>query len=132
MAVLGSIWSYLWGILTALPFIGFLLVYVIVYGWKKNRRLAGRWAVNITNLLLIRAVIAAYGVIWPEAVSAWWWVIGVYAAIISLLAWLQIRIKGRLSLRKIGVSAWRLSFLLFGLVYLLLFTTGVWKTMSVV
>ncbi|MFY0545546.1 DUF3397 domain-containing protein [Brevibacillus sp. H7] len=132
MAVLVSIWSYLWGILTALPFVGFLLVYVVAYLWKRDRRLAVRWAVNITNFLLIHAVIVAYGVIWPQAVSAWWWVVGFYLVVVGLLAWLQIKLKGKISLRKISFSTWRLTFLLFGLVYLVLFTTGIWKTMSVV
>jgi hypothetical protein len=127
-----SIWSYLWGILTALPFVGFLLVYVVAYLWKRDRRLAVRWAVNITNFLLIHAVIVAYGVIWPQAVSAWWWVVGFYLVVVGLLAWLQIKLKGKISLRKISFSTWRLTFLLFGLVYLVLFTTGIWKTMSVV
>jgi hypothetical protein len=132
MAVLVSLWTYVWGLLTALPFLGFILVYVLVSLWKRDRRLAGRWAVNITNFLLIHAVIVAYDVIWPQALSAWWWVIGLYLVIMGGLAWLQIRLKGKISIQKIGFSTWRLSFILFGLLYLVLFTTGIWKTMSVV
>lgn len=129
MGLLGNIWSFFWGIVIAMPFIGFAIVYTIMLLWKKDRRIAGRWSVNITNLLLIQAVIVQYNVIWPTAWSAWWWVILFYVAIISLLAWLQVRLRGKISLSKIGFSTWRITFVLFGIVYLVLFTTGVFKTM---
>jgi hypothetical protein len=129
MSVLADIWSFLWGVVIAMPFVGFAIVYTTFYFWKKDRRKAARWAVNITNFLLIQAVIVQYGVIWPEAWSAWWWVVLLYAGIIALLAWLQIRLRGKISISKIGASAWRLTFLLFGIFYVVLFTTGVLKTM---
>jgi len=132
MAVLADLWTWVWGLLTTLPFLGFLLVYVIVFLWRKDKRKAISCALNITNFLLIHAVIVAYGVIWPQAWSPWWWIIGLFLAIMGGLAWLQIRLRGKISIRKISFSAWRLSFLLFGLLYLVLFTTGIWKTMSVV
>jgi Protein of unknown function (DUF3397) len=139
MTVLGNLWSfvwaaltYVWGVLTVLPFLGFPLAYLIVQAWKRDRRLAGRWAVNITNFLFIRAVVAAYTVIWPAALSAWWWVTGFFLVTVGLLSWLQVKWKGKLSLRKAGFSAWRLSFPLFGLVYVVLFAMGIVKTMSLV
>ncbi|CAM5786887.1 MULTISPECIES: DUF3397 domain-containing protein [Brevibacillus] len=137
MTFLGKLWSffsttwtYFWATLTAFPFLGFPLAYFLVYLWKKDRRLAGRWAVNITNFLLIRAVVVAYSVIWPEALSAWWWITGFFLAAIGLIGWVQIRLKGKLSLLKASFSVWRLSFLLFGLVYVVLYTTGIFKTMG--
>lgn len=132
MTVLERIWSFLWGTLTVIPFLGFPIAYLLVFAWKRDKRLAGRWAVNITNLLLIRSAVTAYGEIWPEALSAWWWVVGLYLFLIALLGFLQVKWKGKLSLKKVGFSAWRLSFLLFGFIYVLLITTGVVKTMSVV
>lgn len=51
---------------------------------------------------------------------------------IALLGWVQVKFKGKLSLKKVGFSAWRLSFLWFGIVYIVLFTTGIVKTMGVV
>ena len=132
MTLLESVWSFLKGTLTVVPFLGFPIVYLLVFALKRDRRSAGRWAINITNLLLIRSAVAAYGQIWPDAWSPWWWVIGLYLFLIALLGVLQIRWKGKLSLKKIGFSAWRLSFLLFGFLYVLLIATGVVKTMSVV
>lgn len=132
MTMLANVWSYFWGTLAVVPFLGFPLVYLLVLGWKRDKRMAGRWAVNITNFLLIRSVVAAYGVIWPEALSAWWWVIGFFLVTITLLGWAQVKFRGRLSLKKVGFSAWRLSFLWFGIVYIVLFTTGIVKTMGVV
>jgi len=132
MTLLESVWSFLKGTLTVFPFLGFPLVYLLVYAVKRNKRLAGSWAINITNLLLIRSAVLTYGQIWPEGWSAWWWVIGLYLLLITLLGFLQIKWKGKLYLKKIGFSAWRLSFLLFGFLYVLLIATGVVKTMSVV
>ncbi|WP_400163180.1 DUF3397 domain-containing protein [Brevibacillus sp. TJ4] len=132
MTVLESIWSFLWGMLTVIPFLGFPIAYLLIFAWKRDKRLACRWAVNVTNLLLIRSTVVAYREIWPESVSGWWWVFSVYFLLIALLGWMQIKWKGKLSLKKAGFSAWRLSFLLFGFIYVLLITTGVVKTMSVV
>lgn len=117
-------------ILIAFPVIGFVLVFIIVQLWKKDRKKSLAWAVNITNLLLIQAVTASYKVIWPDGASAWWLVLGLFAGLMALLAWLQIRLRGRISLKRISFSAWRLSFLVFSLTYLLLFGTGVWKTLQ--
>jgi Protein of unknown function (DUF3397) len=132
MTIVANVWSYLWGTLTVIPFLGFPIVYFLLYAWKRDKRLAGRWAVNITNLLLIRSVVVAYSEIWPNAMSAWWWISCFYLVFIALLGWMQVKWKGKLSLRKIGFSAWRLSFLWFGLIYVVLVTTGIVKTMSVV
>jgi hypothetical protein len=132
MTMLANVWSYFWGMLTVVPFLGFPLAYLIVYGWKRDKRLAGRWAVNITNFLLIRSVVAAYSIIWPQAVSAWWWVVCFFLLTLALLGWAQVKLRGKLSLKKIGFSTWRLSFLWFGIVYIVLFTTGIIKTMGVV
>ncbi|RNB53994.1 DUF3397 domain-containing protein [Brevibacillus gelatini] len=132
MAMWTTFWSYFWGTLTVVPFLGFPLVYWIVYMVKRNKRMAGRWALNITNFLVIRSAVSTYELIWPEAVSAWWWVGCFFLLAIVLLGWLQLKLKRQLSLKKIGFSAWRLSFLWFGLVYIVLFTTGIIKTMDVV
>jgi hypothetical protein len=130
MSMLTHVGTYVWGIATTFPFIAFAVVYFVLLVWKKDKRFALQWAVNITNLLLIHAVITAYSLLWPEAWSAWWWVISLFAGLIALIAWLQIRMRGRISLRKISFSTWRISFLLFCLAYFVLFTTGVWKTMQ--
>ncbi|KMZ40157.1 DUF3397 domain-containing protein [Brevibacillus sp. M2.1A] len=132
MTFLANVWAYLWGTLTVVPFLGFPIVYFILYGMTRNKKLAGRFAINITNLLVIRSAVSAYELIWPEAFSAWWWVFCFYLVVTILLGWVQMKLKGRLSLKKVGFSAWRLSFLWFGIVYIVLFTTGIIKTMGVV
>lgn len=71
MTILANVWAYLWGTLTVVPFLGFPLVYFLLYVTTRNKKMAGRWAVNITNLLVIRSAVSAYELIWPEASSAW-------------------------------------------------------------
>ncbi|NGQ93702.1 DUF3397 domain-containing protein [Brevibacillus sp. SYP-B805] len=130
MSMLTNVGAYMWGVGATFPFIGFAVVYFAVFRWKKDKRYAVRWAVNITNLLLIHAVVTAYSLLWPDAWSAWWWIALLFLGLFLLIAWLQIRFRGRISLRKISFSIWRISFFLFCLAYLFLFTTGVWKTIQ--
>ncbi|MGE5704586.1 MAG: DUF3397 family protein [Clostridia bacterium] len=132
LASVAAVWSYFWAILTALPIIGFILVYGIVFFWKKNHRLALQWSVSLTNLLLMKAVAVAYGVIWPDAWSAWVWIILTVLGIAALLGWIQIKLRGKISLARIGFSTWRITFVLFGFAYLMLFSTGIWKNMQFV
>lgn len=130
MTLLTTVWSYFWAIITILPIVGFFLVYGIMYAWKREHRKALHWSVTVTNLLLIQAVVAAYGIIWPTAWSAWWWVILLFTGVAGLLGWLQHRKRGRISARKIGLSTWRITFILFGLAYMVLFGAGIWKNMQ--
>jgi len=123
-------WSYLWGILATFPFIGFVMIYLAVMLWKRNKRQATNWAVNITNFLLIHAVMSQYSLIWPGAWSAWWWIVLLFVGLLSMLGWLQVKVRGKISLKKISFSTWRISFLVLCLAYVCLFTAGVWKTMQ--
>ncbi|HZG14595.1 MAG TPA: DUF3397 family protein [Candidatus Bathyarchaeia archaeon] len=123
-------WSYIWGILATFPFIGFVMIYLAVMLWKRNKRQAANWAVNITNFLLIHAVMSQYSLIWPGAWSAWWWIVLLFVGLLFLLGWLQVKVRGKISLKKISFSTWRISFLVLCLAYVCLFTAGVWKTMQ--
>ncbi|MBM7589306.1 DUF3397 family protein [Brevibacillus fulvus] len=130
MTVLANIWLFIWGVLTVIPFVGFAIVYTSYFLWKKDHRRALGWSINITNLLLIHAIIVAYEEIWPKALSAWFWIISIIFVLFFLLASLQFRIRKKISLQKLGTSTSRITFLLFGLIYLVLFTTGVVKMMQ--
>ncbi|MGO0062079.1 DUF3397 family protein [Brevibacillus fluminis] len=132
MAIVASIWSYFWAVLTALPIVGFVLVYAIAFFVKKNHRDALTWSITISNFLLIRAVAAAYGVIWPDAMSVWLWIVLLFLGIAVLIGWMQIKVRGKISLSKIGFSTWRITFVLFGLAYIMLLSTGIWKSMQFV
>ncbi|MBO8162249.1 MAG: DUF3397 family protein [Brevibacillus sp.] len=125
-----TILANLWGLIIVLPFVGFALVYTVLRLWTKDRRRSLQWAVNISNIFLIEAVVVYHGAIWPDAWSAWWWIILLFLLIASLLGWLQLRLRGKLSLVKIGFSTWRLSFVILCLAYFLLLTTGILQEMQ--
>jgi NAD/NADP transhydrogenase beta subunit len=122
-----TVLSQLWGIVAAVPFVGGVLAYAVLYAWKRDRRFALRGAVNVTNVLLIYAVSASLTIIWPNGVSAWWWIAALFAAIALSLGWMQWKVRGRVALGKLCYSTWRLSFILLSLAYVFLFTAGVWK-----
>ncbi|WP_134687460.1 DUF3397 family protein [Brevibacillus migulae] len=123
-------WVFVWGILATFPFFGFVMIYLAVMLWKRNKRQAANWAINITNFLLIHAVMSQYSLIWPDAWSVWWWIVLLFVGLLFLLGWLQVKVRGKISLKKISFSTWRISFLLLCLAYVCLFTAGVWKTMQ--
>lgn len=129
--MLMNLLSSIWGVLTTVPFLAFLIVYTLLFVVSRNKRLAVCWAVNITNVFLIHAVILAYDQIWPDSITVWVWIVLGFALIASLLMWLQKQKRGRISLGKISFSTWRISFLLFSLAYFILFGTGIWKIMQI-
>lgn len=126
-----TILANLWGLMIVLPFIGFALVYGLLRLWLRDRKRSLYWAINVTNIFLIEAVVVFYSEIWPQAVSAWWWIALLFLSVASFLTWLQYRLRGRLSLRKIGLTTWRLSFVILCCAYILLFTTGIWKQLQI-
>ncbi|WP_019120715.1 DUF3397 family protein [Brevibacillus massiliensis] len=125
-----GILANVWGIFTTIPFAGFVLVYLIVYAVKSDRRRALSWSINITNIFLIHAILVLHAHNWPEAWSAWWGILLLFAGLAGLLAFLQMRLRGSVSIRKIGFSTWRLSFLILSVAYVFLFSAGLWKTMQ--
>jgi hypothetical protein len=114
-----------------LPFVGFGLVYGLLRLWLRDRKKSLLWAINVTNIFLIEAVVVFYSEIWPRAVSAWWWIVLLFLSVASVLGWLQYRLRGKLSLRKIGITTWRILFLILCCAYIVLFTTGIWKQLQV-
>lgn len=126
-----SFLANLWGLMIVLPFFGFALVYGLLRLWLRDRKRSLRWAMNVTNIFLIEAVVVFYSEIWPQAVSAWWWIALLFLSIASFLAWLQYRLRGKLSLRKVGVTTWRLSFVILCCAYIILFTTGIFKQLQI-
>ncbi|MFM1650487.1 DUF3397 family protein [Brevibacillus sp. B_LB10_24] len=126
MGILASVW----GIFTTIPFVGFVLVYLIVYAVKSDRRRALSWSINITNIFLIHAILVLHAQNWPEAWSAWWGILLLFAGLAGLLGYLQMRLRGSVSIRKIGFSTWRLSFLILCVAHVFLFSAGLWKTMQ--
>jgi len=126
------LFSKLWAFFITFPFAAFVTAYYLLYLWKKNRKMALRWSINITNIFLIYAVSVMYSVNWPDALSAWWWILLFFVGMAAALGVLQWKIRGKLSLPKIGFSTWRLSFLFFGVTYLFLFSVGIWLTMQTV
>lgn len=126
-----NVLTNLWGILIVMPFVGFVLVYLLIYRWKKDRRQAVKWSINITNILLMEAVVVTYALIWPEAWSAWLWLVLLFILLATLLGWMQVKLRGKLSLSRIGVSTWRISFVILSAAYVFLVVTGIWKYLQV-
>ena len=119
-----------WGTLVAFPIVAFLIIVFLVYFWKKDKKVAFNWSVNITNIFLIFSVVNIYKQIWPQAWSAWIWVISSFLFLFGILLFIQRKMRGKISLKKIGFSTWRISFIILTVTYCFLITTGIVKTMQ--
>ncbi|MCR8980339.1 DUF3397 family protein [Brevibacillus laterosporus] len=119
-----------WGVLTIFPFVAFIITFFTVFFWKKQQKKAIMWSVNITNIFLVISVTQIYKGLWPEAVSAWILILLFLLGLAGMLFYLQMKVRGRVSWKKIGFATWRISFILFVFTYFCLFSTGIYKTMQ--
>lgn len=126
MSVLGDLYA----LFVAMPFLAFIIVYAGVRYYTHNRRMAGRWALNVTNLLLIQSVAVSISVTWPAPLSGYVWVCFVFLFSAVFLTWVQWRIKGRLNGKRIVAAAWRMGFFLLALLYVALLVMNVVTRMT--
>lgn len=119
--------SYLFAALATIPFFTFLIVYIVADRLTGNQKRAFRLSLDVTTVLLIIAVGALWQYVSGTFVS-WWMTLGLLLLIYLLLALLQIWIKGTLDWKRLGQRGWRMSLILFGTLYIILFVIGVGQT----
>lgn len=125
-------WNWLVGLfamLSVLPFVTVAVIWAAVYYWKKDKRLALHWAVDIGTLFFLAASIEQLNQVANTSLAFWWWVIYVliWAGGISTLQWW---VRKRLSVQKTVKAVWRISFLTSIVVYVLTFIVFVFQTYS--
>ncbi|GAB7387673.1 hypothetical protein BSNK01_15100 [Bacillaceae bacterium] len=111
---------------SAFPFLSFFLVYYAVKWRTRNRRLAVNWAVNVTTLLLFVSVGVLHGLVRDAGTTSLFVLLLTFVFVSAgLIAWLQMRIKGRIDWRKLSRAVWRLTFLALCITYVILFFSGI-------
>lgn len=112
-----------YAILAAMPPIGYLFTYGLIYIVTKNRLLARLRALDVTTLFLLSAV----SVLWYNVTggSGWILVLSLFLLLGISLAFAQWWIRGQFHFRKWLRGVWRIGFLLLSALYVFLFVIGI-------
>lgn len=119
--------SYAFAALATIPFLTFFIVYAVAVRLTDDRKRSVQWSIDITNVLLIVAV----GALWQHvsgSFASWWMTLGLLLAFYLLLAMLQIWVRGKINWQRLGQGGWRIAFLLFSAMYVILFMIGIGQT----
>lgn len=127
MDILVSWVSYLLAAFATIPFLTFFIVYIVVYRLTENQKRAFRLSMDVTTALLIMAVGALLQYV-TGTFASWWMTLGLLLVFYLLHALLQIWVKGTIDWKRLGQRGWRMSFILFGILYVILFVIGVGQT----
>lgn len=109
----------IYAVLAVVPYIPFLLVWFVVYFLKKEKKLATKWAMDVTTAFLIGVVAALYNTIF-QSTFGFYLLLIFFLLAFGLLGNFQYRSKGRADLRRIARAVWRLGFLGLTAAYLVL------------
>jgi hypothetical protein len=118
MAFLSSIIS----IFFALPFLGFLLVFIITKLVTNNNRKSVHRALDYTTILFVISVHFLIETIWGK--SLFWLIILIMILIAMIFVFVHWKVKEEIVLRKVLKGFWRFNFILFLLAYITLTLFG--------
>lgn len=120
----GFLWD-LYAYLAGLPFLVFAGVWIAVYGWKRDKRQATLRSVDITMFFLFGAAAGLLDQLFGFSYGSVWLLILLFLLAFGLIGNAQQRIKGKLDLLKAWKLVWRVGFLVFSAVYVLLMLIGI-------
>ncbi|WP_144548871.1 DUF3397 family protein [Bacillus sp. X1(2014)] len=110
--------SYFISIFFAIPFLGFLFVFMVMKLVTKNTRKAVHTSLDSTTFLFIISVHFLIVTIWEK--SYFWLIILIMILIAMIFVLVHWKVKEEIILKKVIKGFWRFNFLLFLLAYLTL------------
>jgi hypothetical protein len=116
-----DVFSYL----AALPFIVFILVWILYYFWQQDKKLATMRSMDITMVFLIAAVAGMLDQLVNLGFGSIWILILIFILAFGLLGNAQQRLKGRIDAVKSLRVIWRLGFLILSFMYVVLLFIGI-------
>ncbi|MCP3771968.1 DUF3397 domain-containing protein [Paenibacillus sp. MZ04-78.2] len=114
--------------LAVVPFVVFIIVWVAVYYYTKDKRKATHLSMDITTLFLIGSVAFMSRNLFDSGMLLWTIVL-LFLVAAGLLGNMQNRLKGKIDLIKIARTLGRLGFVLLTACYVLLLFIGIGKYM---
>ena len=110
--------SYFISVFFAIPFLGFLFVFMVMKLVTKNTRKAVHTSLDSTTFLFIISVHFLIVTIWEK--SYFWLLILIMILIAMIFVLVHWKVKEEIILKKVIKGFWRFNFLLFLLAYLTL------------
>jgi len=128
---MGNVFSWImdviirfYAILAIAPFIPFAIVWMVVYFYKKEKKMATKLAMDVTTFALIGIVAVLFNQVFQST-------FGLYLLLLlfllgfGLLGNMQQRLKGRFDPKRTLRAVWRLGFLGLSAAYVLLMLVGI-------
>ncbi|WP_017727197.1 DUF3397 domain-containing protein [Halalkalibacterium ligniniphilum] len=104
--------------LVTIPLLGWYLVYIITVKISRNKRKAVRLAADSTTLLFMVAVYFLMQEIWSK--SFLWMILTIFFLVAILFTWLHWKVANDIYVRKLFRGIWRVNFLLFFFLHIIL------------
>lgn len=119
---MGAFLSSFISIFIMLPFLGYFLSFILVKQLTKNHRRAVSIAIDITTLILIISVHFLIKGIWGQSLL---WLIILIILMIGLVFVIFYRsVRDEIEYSRVFKGFWRLNFLFFTTIYIILFVYG--------
>lgn len=110
--------------LSIIPFVPFVLVYLVsFYLAKRDRKASIKLAMDVSTFFLILSASALFNLVFSLK-SGFYLILLVILIATGLIGGAQTRMKGKVDIRKLVRVIWRLTFAGTGVLYILLFLIG--------
>lgn len=123
-----TLWDWLtslYAVMAVLPFLSFVVFWLIFYALTKKKKIATKRSADITTFLLIGSVYSLWDRLFNSSFGLWLAVLFVLISF-GLIGGYQNRQQGKTDFSKVARISWRVSFLCFTVLYtaLLLWNIG--------
>ncbi|HEX7056049.1 MAG TPA: DUF3397 domain-containing protein [Bacilli bacterium] len=120
MTVIWQWIAHLYAILAVVPFLPFVIIFIVLGVLLPDRKKAFGYAADVTTFLLVGSVSALYDKVVHTSLNGIWLLVLAFVIGAGLLGSLQNRNVGMIDYKKIFRAVWRFGFLFLSFCYLLL------------
>ena len=118
----------LYALLGTVPFLVFPLVGLAAYAVVNDKKIAIRFAMDVTTFILIGSVSALYDHLFGTEIKGFWILLFILLVLTGLLGNAQNRMRGKVNPQKLLRAIWRIGFLVLVFFYVLLIIISIIKS----
>ncbi|GAB2703006.1 DUF3397 domain-containing protein [Paenibacillus thermoaerophilus] len=126
---MSAIWEWIaefYALLAAVPFAVFAAVWAGVCALTRDKKRAGRAAIDVTTALLLGTVYGLMEMVWGTTFP-FFALILVLLVLFGLIGNAQMKAKGRMNARRAFQFVWRIAFMAMAPIYVILMAVGLWQ-----